>query len=155
MIFFFFIVICRAINVNGPKHLFVLRLSCLALCLPLFLTKGLRVLNFLGEKFIAVIEAILLAGKQLQRLGINQVGETRSMQFATVRSSFLRKLISVVSSPAVVDNAAKLLSTLNKEGAARGDLLDILITSNDQFPEVCIPLIAALLMLCFLQHIAP
>ncbi|KAJ4899490.1 DNA mismatch repair protein MSH3 [Raphanus sativus] len=89
-----------------------------------------------ATEFIAVIEAILLAGKQLQRLGINQVGETRSMQFATVRSSFLRKLISVVSSPAVVDNAAKLLSTLNKEGAARGDLLDILITSNDQFPEL-------------------
>lgn len=66
------------------------------------------------------------------------------MQSATVRSSLLRKLISVVSSPAVVDNAAKLLSALNKEGAARGDLLDILITSSNQFPEVCIPLIASL-----------
>lgn len=58
------------------------------------------------------------------------------MQSATVRSSLLRKLISVVSSPAVVDNAAKLLSALNKEGAARGDLLDILITSSNQFPEL-------------------
>ncbi|CAH8384456.1 unnamed protein product [Eruca vesicaria subsp. sativa] len=89
-----------------------------------------------ATEFIAVIEAILLAGKQLQRLGIKQDCETRSMQSATVRSSLLRKLISVVSSPVVVDNAAKLLSALNKEGAARGDLLDILITSNNQFPEL-------------------
>lgn len=84
------------------------------------------------------MEAILLAGKQLQRLGIKQDCEIRSMQSETLRSSLLRKLISVVSSPAVVDNAAKLLSALNKEGAVRGDLLDILITSNDQFPEVYI-----------------
>ncbi|KAJ0263290.1 DNA mismatch repair protein MSH3 [Hirschfeldia incana] len=89
-----------------------------------------------AAEFVAVIEAILLAGKQLQRLGINQDCETRSMQSATVRSSLLRKLISVVSSPAVVDNAAKLLSALNKEGAARGDLLDVLITSSNQFPEL-------------------
>ncbi|KAL0738972.1 hypothetical protein Bca4012_015182 [Brassica carinata] len=89
-----------------------------------------------ATEFIAVVEAILLAGKQLQRLGINQDCETRSLQSETVRSSLLRKLISVVSSPAVVDNAAKLLSALNKEGAARGDLLDILITSSNQFPEL-------------------
>lgn len=84
------------------------------------------------------MEAILLAGKQLQRLGIKQDCEIRSMQSETLQSSLLRKLISVVSSPAMVDNAAKLLSALNKEGAVRGDLLDILTTSNDQFPEVCI-----------------
>lgn len=84
------------------------------------------------------MEAILLAGKQLQRLGIKQDCELRSMQSATVQSSLLRKLIYVVSSPAVVDNAAKLLSALNKEGAVQGDLLDILITSSDRFPEVCI-----------------
>lgn len=84
------------------------------------------------------MEAILLAGKQLQRLGVKQDCEMRSTQSATVRSSLLRKLISVVSSPAVVDSAAKLLSALNKKGAVRGDLLDILITSSDQFPEVCI-----------------
>ncbi|CAH2077971.1 unnamed protein product, partial [Thlaspi arvense] len=89
-----------------------------------------------AAEFIAVIEAILLAGKQLQRLGIKQDCEMRSVQSATVRSSLLRKLISVVSSPAVVGNAAKLLSALNKEGAVRGDLLDILITSSDQFPEL-------------------
>ncbi|VVA92621.1 unnamed protein product [Arabis nemorensis] len=89
-----------------------------------------------ATEFIAVIEAILLAGKQLQRLGIKQDCEMRSMQSATVGSSLLRKLISIVSSPAVVDNAVKLLSALNKEGAARGDLLDILITSGDQFPEL-------------------
>lgn len=84
------------------------------------------------------MEAILLAGKQFKRLGIKQDCEMRSMQSATVQSSLLKKLISVVASPAVVDNAAKLLSALNKEGAVRGDLLDILITSSDQFPEVCI-----------------
>ncbi|ESQ54750.1 hypothetical protein EUTSA_v10024274mg [Eutrema salsugineum] len=89
-----------------------------------------------AAEFIAVIEAILLAGKQLQRLGIKQDCELKSMQSATVRSSLLRKLISVVSSPAVVDNAAKLLSGLNKEGVVRGDLLDILITSSGQFPEL-------------------
>ena len=77
------------------------------------------------------------------------------MQSATVRSSLLRKLISVVSSPAVVDNAAKLLSALNKEGADRGDLLDILITSSNQFPEVYIPLIASLFTLCFMHHKGP
>jgi len=92
----------------------------------------------LDEKFIAVMEAILLAGKQIQRLGIKQDSEMRSMQSATVRSTLLRKLISVISSPVVVDNAGKLLSALNKEAAVRGDLLDILITSSDQFPEVCI-----------------
>jgi len=84
------------------------------------------------------MEAILLAGKQIQRLGIKQDSEMRSMQSATVRSTLLRKLISVISSPVVVDNAGKLLSALNKEAAVRGDLLDILITSSDQFPEVCI-----------------
>ncbi|CAL9226817.1 unnamed protein product [Arabidopsis halleri] len=87
-------------------------------------------------EFIPVMEAILLAGKQFQRLGIKQDCEMRSMQSATVQSSLLKKLISVVSSPAVVDNAVKLLSALNKEGAVRGDLLDILITSSDQFPEL-------------------
>ncbi|CAD5329035.1 unnamed protein product [Arabidopsis thaliana] len=89
-----------------------------------------------ATEFIAVMEAILLAGKQIQRLGIKQDSEMRSMQSATVRSTLLRKLISVISSPVVVDNAGKLLSALNKEAAVRGDLLDILITSSDQFPEL-------------------
>ncbi|CAN8230545.1 unnamed protein product [Cochlearia groenlandica] len=89
-----------------------------------------------ATEFIAVMEAILLAGKHLQRLCIKQDCETRSMQPAAVRSSLLRKLISAVSSTAVVDNAAKLLSALNKEGAVQGDFLDILITSSDQFPEL-------------------
>ncbi|XP_010438867.1 PREDICTED: DNA mismatch repair protein MSH3 isoform X1 [Camelina sativa] len=122
----------------SPEFYFVLSSVLTALSRSSDIQRGItRIFHRTAKatEFIAVMEAILLAGKQLQRLGIKQdCGMTT--QSTTVQSSLLRKLISVVSSPAVVDNAAKLLSALNKEGAVRGDLLDILITSSGQFPEL-------------------
>ncbi|XP_010537192.1 PREDICTED: DNA mismatch repair protein MSH3 isoform X2 [Tarenaya hassleriana] len=89
-----------------------------------------------ASEFVAVIQATLHAGKQLQCLHVKQEYESKTMASVTVRSSLLRKLISTASSPAVVDNAAKLLSAMNKEAAYQGDLHNILIASTDLFPEL-------------------
>lgn len=84
-----------------------------------------------------VIQAILFAGKKLQRLRIDEECEEK-VSSKTVNSPLLKKLILTASSATVVGKAAKLLSTLNKEAADQGDLLNLLIISNGQFPEVCI-----------------
>lgn len=55
-----------------------------------------------------------------------------------MQSALLQRLILTASSSNVLCNAAKLLSTLNKEAADKGDLTDLIIISKDQFPEVCI-----------------
>ncbi|XP_065869912.1 DNA mismatch repair protein MSH3 isoform X2 [Euphorbia lathyris] len=86
-----------------------------------------------ASEFIAVIQAILNAGKQLQQLHLEDNNE--NVQAKNIHSALLRKLILTASS-SVVGTAAKLLSSLNKEAAECGDLPNLLVTSNGQFPEV-------------------
>ncbi|XP_024028652.1 DNA mismatch repair protein MSH3 isoform X2 [Morus notabilis] len=90
-------------------------------------------------EFIAVIQAILYAGKQLQQLHNEEEEEEEEgdgkFRAKIVRSELLRKLILTASSPTVIRNAAKLLSSLNNEAADQRDLQNLII-SNGQFPEV-------------------
>ncbi|OMO95958.1 DNA mismatch repair protein MutS, core [Corchorus capsularis] len=90
-------------------------------------------------EFIAVIQAILSAGKQLQRLYIVEECEEnggKKVPSGVVQSGLLKRLILTASSPNVLGNAAKLLSTLYKEAADKGDLTNLIIISKDQFPEL-------------------
>ncbi|TXG70881.1 hypothetical protein EZV62_005816 [Acer yangbiense] len=87
------------------------------------------------SEFIAVIQAILYAGKQLQRLCIEEEYNEKVPSKA-VHSILLRKIILTAASATVVGKAAKFLSALNKESADQGDLPNLLIVSNGQFPEV-------------------
>lgn len=82
------------------------------------------------SEFIAVIQAILSAGKQLQQLSIGE-GDKNAL-----RSNLLKKLILIASSDSVIDNAAKMLSSLNKDSADQGDLTKLIIALEGQFPEV-------------------
>jgi DNA mismatch repair protein MSH3 len=88
-------------------------------------------------QFITVIQAILYAGKQLQQLHIEEENNGKNMKAKTVCSELLRKLILAASSSSVIGNAAKLLSTLNKEAADHRDLQNLIVISNGEFPEVC------------------
>nr|GMC98505.1 DNA mismatch repair protein MSH3 isoform X1 [Ipomoea batatas] len=88
-----------------------------------------------ASEFIAVIQAILVAGKQLQQLHVEEE-ENNSLGRGTVHSSLLRKLIAAASSSSVMNTAAKLLSTLNKEAADQRDLHNLFIISDGKFPEV-------------------
>lgn len=97
----------------------------------------LTVIEWLDVKFIAVIQAILYAGKQLQQLHIEDEDNSNNLKAKTVRSELLRKLILTVSSSSVIGNAVKLLSTINKEAADEKDLQNLIVISNGQFPEVC------------------
>lgn len=96
-------------------------------------------------QFIAVIQAILIAAKQLQRLFITEDRST-NLQRETLHSVLLRKLISIASSSTVINGAAKLLSALNKEAADRQDLHNLFIISDGKFPEVC-----CILFLCHIS----
>lgn len=90
-------------------------------------------------QFLSVIQAILSAGKQLQQLNI------REEENNVLRSTLLKKLILTASSASVIGNAAKMLSSLNKESADQGDLTNLISASEGQFPEVCL-----VLLICFL-----
>ncbi|XP_004308095.1 PREDICTED: DNA mismatch repair protein MSH3 [Fragaria vesca subsp. vesca] len=88
------------------------------------------------SEFIAVIQAILHAGKQLQQLQIDEEGSGKTLGGKAVCSELLRKLILTASSSSIIGNAAKLLSTLNKEAADQQDLQNLITISDGQFPEV-------------------
>ncbi|XP_057952533.1 DNA mismatch repair protein MSH3 isoform X2 [Malania oleifera] len=88
-----------------------------------------------ATEFIAVIQAILFAGKQLRQLRIEEENNVK-MQEKTISSVLLRKLILTASSSSVIGNAARLLSSLKKEAADQGDLLNLFIISDGQFTEV-------------------
>ncbi|KAJ1273530.1 hypothetical protein BS78_06G288000 [Paspalum vaginatum] len=88
-----------------------------------------------AKEFVGVIQSILTAGKQLQKLILDDTGIVSS-QHKPVHSSLLRRLISTASSSTVLNNAVKLLSCLNKDAADQGDMLNLFIASVDQFPEV-------------------
>lgn len=82
------------------------------------------------------MHAILYAGKQLQKLKIDEECNDKMLQSSTVRSTLLRKLILTASSSSLIASAAKLLSSLDKEAADRRDLQNLLIISDGQFQEV-------------------
>lgn len=86
---------------------------------------------FVYIQFVAVIQAILSAGKQLQQLNIGEGNNN------TLRPNLLKKLILTASSDSVIGNAAKMLSSLNIDSADLGDLTKLIIASEGQFPEVC------------------
>ncbi|KAF3433002.1 hypothetical protein FNV43_RR24104 [Rhamnella rubrinervis] len=88
------------------------------------------------SEFFVVIQAILNSGKQLQQLRIEEGDGDKNLRSKTLRSELLRKLVVTASSSSVIENAARLLSTLNKEAADQGDLSNLIIISNGQFPEV-------------------
>ncbi|XP_015878076.3 DNA mismatch repair protein MSH3 [Ziziphus jujuba] len=88
------------------------------------------------SEFVVVIQVILYAGKQLQQLHIEEEDGDQNLRVKTVHSELLRKLILAASSFSVIENAAKLLSTLNKEAAEQGDLSNLIIISNGRYPEV-------------------
>ncbi|XLU54456.1 hypothetical protein S245_049104, partial [Arachis hypogaea] len=115
-----------------PLPLFVPVPSPVLHCsLSLILIVGIDCLNhFVFPKFVAVIQAILSAGKQLQQLNI------REEENNNLRSNLLRRLILSASSDSVIANATKMLSSLNKESADQGDLTNLIIASEAQFPEV-------------------
>ncbi|KAL2556054.1 DNA mismatch repair protein MSH3 [Forsythia ovata] len=89
-----------------------------------------------ASEFIAVVQAILAAGKRLQQLQIEEVDKNKNTQMRTVRSGLLRKLISTASSSSVISTAANFLSSLNNEAAGRRDLENLFIISDGKFPEV-------------------
>ncbi|KAI3712545.1 hypothetical protein L1987_71103 [Smallanthus sonchifolius] len=80
-----------------------------------------------ASEFIAVVEAILASGKQLQQLQVQEVA---------IHSSLLKRLTSTASSSSMISTAARLLSALNKEAAERRDLSNLLVVSEGQFEEV-------------------
>ncbi|XP_030536580.1 DNA mismatch repair protein MSH3 [Rhodamnia argentea] len=89
-----------------------------------------------ASEFIAVMQAILHSGKQLQRLHMEEEFNNDVLDLKSVRSVLLRKLILTASSSSMISNAAKLLSVLNKEAAEKGDLSNLIVISDGQFPEV-------------------
>ncbi|KAL7146352.1 hypothetical protein ABFS83_06G034900 [Erythranthe nasuta] len=89
-----------------------------------------------ASEFIAVIQAILVAARQLCKLDVELVDDKKSPQGRTVRSVLLRKSISTASSSSVIKSAASLLSKLNKEAADKQDLQNLLTVSDGSFPEV-------------------
>ncbi|XP_031502856.1 DNA mismatch repair protein MSH3 [Nymphaea colorata] len=86
-----------------------------------------------AAEFIAVLLSLLSAGKQLQQVLLEDVNfdEQRA-----IKSSLLRRLISIASSSRVTGHAAKLLTVLNKDAADKGDMENLFIVSSGQFPEV-------------------
>ncbi|KAL3653497.1 Mismatch repair protein msh3 [Castilleja foliolosa] len=85
-----------------------------------------------ASEFIAVIQAMVAAGRQLQKLHV----ATDNVQVKTVNSVLLRKLILTASSPSVIGTATRLLSKLNKEAANQRDLHNLFIVSDGSFQEV-------------------
>ncbi|XP_073012636.1 DNA mismatch repair protein MSH3 isoform X2 [Typha latifolia] len=88
-----------------------------------------------ATEFIGVIQGMLASGKQLQKLHVEDDEHVLSQE-RTVKSALLRRLICMASSSAIIANAVKLLSCLNKDAADQGDLLNLFLASDDQFPEV-------------------
>ncbi|PKI52049.1 hypothetical protein CRG98_027465 [Punica granatum] len=89
-----------------------------------------------ASEFIAVMHAVLYAGKQLQKLKLEEEYNNKMLHSSPIRSILIRKLVLTASSSSLIANAAKLLSSLDKEAADRGDLQNSLIISDGQFPEV-------------------
>ena len=123
----FFAISCILATYHSGHLVFIpIADCCILLLVPHFLMFALQ--------FVGVIQSILTAGKQLQKLVLEDIG-TVSSQHKPVHSSLLRRLISTASSSTVLNSAMKLLSCLNKDAADQGDVLNLFIASVDQFPE--------------------
>lgn len=87
-------------------------------------------------QFITVMHALLLVGKQLQRLHLDDGRSNMETNEKIVRSGLLRRLILTASSSSVISHAAKLVSSLNKDAADQGDMLHLFNLSQSEFPDV-------------------
>lgn len=90
----------------------------------------------INSQFIAVLQAILIAGKRLRNLHSEEENEGKNLKVQSVRSVLLRKLVFAASSSSVISIAARHLSMLNKEAADRQDLQNLFIIADGNFPEV-------------------
>ncbi|KAK9724590.1 hypothetical protein RND81_05G085100 [Saponaria officinalis] len=77
------------------------------------------------SEFIAVVQAISSAARQLQHLEIG-----------VVRSALLRNVIQAASSSSLISCCGKLLSPLNKEAAEKRDLLNLISCTDGHFSEI-------------------
>ncbi|KAI7741994.1 hypothetical protein M8C21_006842, partial [Ambrosia artemisiifolia] len=89
-----------------------------------------------ASEFIAVIQAILVSGKQLQKLLIEDVDNADNLQEMAIRSSLLKRLTLTASSSSIISTAARLLSALNKEAAEQHDLSNLFVVAEGQFEEL-------------------
>lgn len=87
-------------------------------------------------QFFAIIKAILVTGKQLQELHVEEEENKTILGKNIVHSVLLRKLVLTASSSNVIGIAAKLLSALNKDAAEKQDLQNLFISTDGQFSEV-------------------
>ncbi|KAJ4843190.1 hypothetical protein Tsubulata_008107, partial [Turnera subulata] len=71
-----------------------------------------------------------------ERLQVEEPCNDHRKQTQIVHSVLLRKLILTAVSPSLIANVAQLLSMISKEAAEQGDLLNLIIVSDGQFPEV-------------------
>ncbi|KAK9059646.1 hypothetical protein SSX86_020350 [Deinandra increscens subsp. villosa] len=89
-----------------------------------------------ASEFIAVIQAILVSGKQLQQLQVEEEHNVGNMQKKAIRSSLLKRLTLTASSSSIISTATRLLSALNKEAAEQRDLSNLFVVSERQFEEI-------------------
>ncbi|PWA85706.1 DNA mismatch repair protein [Artemisia annua] len=89
-----------------------------------------------ASEFIAVIQAFLVSGKQLQKLQVEEEDNVDHLQEKTVYSPFLKRLILTASSSRINSIAARLLSALNKEAAEKSDLSNLFVASEGEFEEI-------------------
>lgn len=87
-------------------------------------------------QFIAVVQALLVAGRQLHQLQGHIEDINNSLKDRAVHSGLLRKVIFTASSSSVINTAARLLSHLSKEAADRRDFHNLFIVSDGNFSEV-------------------
>ncbi|CAA6655635.1 unnamed protein product [Spirodela intermedia] len=95
-----------------------------------------------SAEFITVMHTILLVGKQLQRLHLDDDRSNMETNEKIVRSGLLRRLIMTASSSSVISHSAKLVSCLNKDAADQGDMLHLFNLSQSEFPDVLASLTA-------------
>lgn len=91
-------------------------------------------------QFVSVIQALILAARQLRCLHLHKEQVT-NMDVDDegpkgVRSALLRRLLAAASSMAMREHAAQLLSALNTDAAASGDKLNLFLCKNGRFSEV-------------------
>ncbi|XP_078427460.1 homolog of DNA mismatch repair protein MSH3 isoform X2 [Wolffia australiana] len=88
------------------------------------------------SEFITTMHAIVLAGKELQGLHLEDDGRNLETNENIVHSGLLRRLIVTASSSSLISRATNLLSCLNKDAAERGDKLHLFELSRDEFPDI-------------------
>ncbi|XP_076948230.1 DNA mismatch repair protein MSH3-like [Bidens hawaiensis] len=89
-----------------------------------------------ASEFIAVIQAILVSGKQLQQLQVDKEDNIDNIHEKSTHSSLLKRLVLTASSSGIISIAARLLSALNKEAAEQRDLSNLFVVSDGRFEEI-------------------